>query len=226
MALHLPGHQLQDAQPCNITNVHLEASGRLFTTSTREGWVVYQTLPLTAVTRRELGTELNNSSAGLVALASEPGATLLAFPGRQTGQVQIVRLPPYAPEDAPLPPVPSHDPTAPPFPSVSIVAAHTSPLSAIATNPSGSVLATTSKQGTLVRVWDPSSSRLVKELRRGTDTAEIFGLSFRRDGGAIAVSSDKGTVHVWDLGTTPNDDRRRSRGGSESGSSLSRQSTM
>jgi WD40 repeat protein len=59
---------------------------------------------------------------------------------------------------------------------------------------------------------------LIKELRRGTDTAEIFGLSFRRDGGAIAVSSDKGTVHVWDLKTS-NEERRRSGGGSDSGSS-------
>lgn len=155
--------------------------------------------------------------AGLVALASEPGSTLLAFPGRQIGQVQIVRLPPYSPQDAPLPPPPSLDPNSSPYPSVSILVAHTSALSALSTTPSGSLLATTSKQGTLVRVWDPTSSRLIKELRRGTDTAEIFGLSFRKDGGAIAVSSDKGTVHVWDLKTS-NEERRRS-GGSDSGSS-------
>ncbi|GAA5955244.1 hypothetical protein JCM3765_003256 [Sporobolomyces pararoseus] len=158
---------------------------------------------------------------GLVALASEPGSTLLAFPGRQTGQVQIVRLPPYSPQDPTLPPPPSLNPNSSPYPSVSILVAHTTALSALSTTPSGSLLATTSKQGTLVRVWDPTSSRLIKELRRGTDTAEIFGLSFRKDGGAIAVSSDKGTVHVWDLKNS-NEERRRS-GGSDSGSSTPRQ---
>lgn len=156
-------------------------------------------------------------SIGLVALASEPGSTLLAFPGRQVGQVQLVRLPPYAPDEPPLPPPPSHNPNVAPYPSVCIIVAHTSALSALSVTPSGSLLATTSKQGTLVRVWDPTSSHLVKELRRGTDTAEIFGLSFRRDGGAIAVSSDKGTVHVWDLKNSK-EERRRS-GGSDSGAS-------
>ncbi|GAA5896788.1 WD40 repeat domain-containing protein [Sporobolomyces salmoneus] len=308
MALHLPGHTLQDAQPCNITGIHLEASGRLFSTSTSEGWVVYQTNPLEPVTRRDLsdsslgivlplertnilllvggppsplyppnkvvfwddklgqavaelefsedvrglavrkdrlvvalkrriiiyvlGTGENgiyregyydtcDNPKGLVVLATEPGSTLLAFPGRQTGQIQIVRLPPYLPESPPLPPPPSLDPTSAPYPSVSIIVAHTSALSALSTTPSGSVLATTSKQGTLVRVWDPTSSRLIKELRRGTDTAEIFGLSFRKDGGAIAVSSDKGTIHVWDLKSSK-EERRRS-GGSDSGSSTPRQ---
>jgi len=162
---------------------------------------------------------LNSSlhSLGLVALASEPGSTLLAFPGRQVGQVQLVRLPPYAPDQPPLPPPPSHNPNSAPYPSVSIIVAHTSALSALSATPSGSLLATTSKQGTLVRVWDPTTSHLVKELRRGTDTAEIFGLSFRKDGGAIAVSSDKGTVHVWDLKNSK-EERRRS-GGSDSGTS-------
>ncbi|GAA5943903.1 uncharacterized protein JCM15063_006542 [Sporobolomyces koalae] len=170
---------------------------------------------------REGSYDTCDNPKGLVTMASDPGSSLLAFPGRQVGQVQIVRLPPYAPDDPPLPPPPSHDPTCAPHPSVSIIVAHTSALSALSTTPSGSLLATTSKQGTLVRVWDPTSSHLVKELRRGTDTAEIFGLSFRRDGGAIAVSSDKGTVHVWNLRTT-REDRRRTEG-TDSGSSTPRQ---
>ncbi|GAA6058579.1 hypothetical protein JCM10212_007018 [Sporobolomyces blumeae] len=173
---------------------------------------------------REGSYETADNPKGIVALASEPGSTLLAFPGRQAGQVRLVRLPPYTPHVPPLPPPPSHDPLAPPYPSVSIIAAHTSALSAIAMTPSGSLLATTSKQGTLVRVWDPSTNHLVKELRRGTDTAEIFGLSFRRDGGAIAVSSDKGTVHVWDLKASKEEGRKS--GGSDSGASTPRQKQL
>lgn len=152
--------------------------------------------------------------AGLVALATDPGSTLLAFPGRQPGQVQLVRLPPLDPDHPPLPPPPSHDPSATPFPSVAILLAHESPLSALTATPSGSLLATSSAKGTLVRIWDVAGAKAVKELRRGTDSAAIFGISLRPDGGAVAVSSDKGTVHVWDLKVT-GEERRRSREASD-----------
>ncbi|GAA6035120.1 hypothetical protein JCM8097_006371 [Rhodosporidiobolus ruineniae] len=174
---------------------------------------------------REGTYETCDNPKGLVALATEPNSTLLAFPGRQPGQVQLVRLPPFDPSLPPLPPPPSHDPTAAPYPSFSIILAHESALSALATTPSGNVLATASSKGTLVRVWDPSSSYLIRELRRGTDTAEIFGIALRKDGQAVAVSSDKGTVHVWDLSREA-EERRKAAQGSESGSSTPRQKQL
>lgn len=139
------------------------------------------------------------SGLGLVSLASAAGSSILAFPGRQPGQVQITRLPALDSTLPAMPPPPSHDPTSAPYPAVSVLLAHTSALAAISVTPDGRLLASASKQGTLVRIWDTQTSRLVKELRRGTDSAEIFSLSLRADGGAVAVSSDKGTVHVWDL---------------------------
>ncbi|GAA5831808.1 hypothetical protein JCM11251_003893 [Rhodosporidiobolus azoricus] len=175
---------------------------------------------------REGSYDTTDNPRGLIALATDPGASLLAFPGRQPGQVQLVRLPPYDPSTLPLPPPPSHDPTTAPYPSVSIILAHESSLSALSTTPSGVLLATSSSKGTLVRIWDSQTSALVKELRRGTDTAEIFGISIRRDGGAVAVSSDKGTVHVWDLTREKDDKRKASSGGSESGSSTPRQKQL
>ncbi|GAA5989444.1 hypothetical protein JCM11641_007907 [Rhodosporidiobolus odoratus] len=168
---------------------------------------------------REGTWETSDNPKGLVALATEPGSSLLAFPGRQPGQVQLVRLPPHDPSSPPLPPPPSHDPTMAPYPSFSIILAHESSLSALSCTPSGSLLATASSKGTLVRVWDANASSLVKELRRGTDTAEIFDIAMRQDGGAVAVSSDKGTVHVWDL-KREKDEKRRD--GRDSGSSAPR----
>lgn len=164
---------------------------------------------------REGVYDTTDNPTGVVALATDEGSTLLAFPGRQPGQVQLVRLPPLDSRSVPLPPPPSHDPTTTPFPSVSIILAHTSSLSALSTNPSGSLIATASEKGTLVRIWDPASSHLIKELRRGTDSAEIFGISFRKDGGAVCVSSDKGTVHVWDLGTGREERRKAESDSSE-----------
>ncbi|GAA5926849.1 hypothetical protein JCM3775_007057 [Rhodotorula graminis] len=170
---------------------------------------------------REGAYETCDNPRGLAALATAPHSTLLAFPGRQPGQVQLVRLPPLSPPggDPPLPPPPSHDPTAAPHPATSVLLAHESPLAALATCDDGRVLATGSSRGTLVRIWDaapPARTRagaggaggggagapggtLARELRRGTDGAEIFDVALSREGDRCAVASDKGTVHVWDL---------------------------
>ena len=64
---------------------------------------------------------------------------------------------------------------------------------------SGRLIATTSIQGTLVRVWDAATGKLVREFRRGTDKANIYGVSFRPDEQELCVWSDKGTVHVFNI---------------------------
>ncbi|KAI0082574.1 WD40 repeat-like protein [Panus rudis PR-1116 ss-1] len=139
---------------------------------------------------------------GILALATEAYSTLLAIPGRQMGHVQLVHLPPCAPPQ-PLGPPPSTPPLRPPpQPSqhpVSIIAAHNTALTALAVPPSGRLLATTSSRGTLVRVWDTHTGKVVRELRRGTDQAQIYGLAFRPDEKEVCVWSDKGTVHIFSL---------------------------
>lgn len=139
---------------------------------------------------------------GLLAMASAPYATLLAIAGRQTGHVQLVHLPPCAPPASRAPPPSSPPRKPPPQPSkhpVSIIAAHTSALATLSIPTSGRLLATTSVKGTLVRVWDSSTGKLVREFRRGADKAEIYGVAFRPDEQELCVWSDKGTVHVFAL---------------------------
>jgi WD40 repeat protein len=122
------------------------------------------------------------------------------MPGRQLGHVQLVHLPQCIPPTHFGPPPSVPPPRAPPPPSkhpVSIIVAHTSALTTIAVPPSGKLLATTSDRGTLVRVWDTQSGKLLREFRRGADKAEIYGVSFRPDERELAVWSDKGTVHVF-----------------------------
>ncbi|KAJ7742496.1 SVP1-like protein 2 [Mycena maculata] len=139
---------------------------------------------------------------GLLALASGTYATLLAIPGRQVGHVQLIHLPPCVPP-TPIGPPSSSPPRKPPPPPtkhpVSIIAAHTTALTTLSVPPSGRLLATTSSRGTLVRTWDAVTGKLVREFRRGTDKAEIFGVAFRPDERELCVWSDKGTVHVFNL---------------------------
>lgn len=135
-------------------------------------------------------------------MATESYATLLTIPGKQMGHVQLVHLPPCVPP-APLGPPPSVPLSKPPpLPlkhPVSMIAAHESALTTLSLPPSGRFLATTSSRGTLVRIWDTTSGKLLREFRRGADTAEIYGVAFRPDEKEVGVWSDKGTVHVFSL---------------------------
>ncbi|KAJ3488750.1 hypothetical protein NLI96_g2637 [Meripilus lineatus] len=149
---------------------------------------------------------------GLLALSTATHSTLLAVPGHQVGHVQIIHLPPcVAPEPlGPPPPVPPK-PAPPPTTQhpISIIAAHTTALTTLAVPPSGRLLATTSTRGTLVRIWDSSTGKLIRELRRGTDKAEIYGVAFRPDEREVCVWSDKGTVHVFSvIGATGSSNRQ------------------
>lgn len=147
-----------------------------------------------------------------MALATAPDSTMLAIPGRQQGHVQLIPLPPCPHPALPSPP-PNTTPTPKPAPAplgpdvplgsdkrpVAIIVAHETRLSALALTASGRLLATASQRGTLLRVWDTRSGAKVRELRRGTDRADIYGVAFRGDEREVCVWSDKGTVHVFKL---------------------------
>jgi len=60
----------------------------------------------------------------------------------------------------------------------------------------------------LIRIWDTANGELLQELRRGADRAEIFSISFNFNACWLAVSSDKGTVHVFSL-VAPDADQNR-----------------
>ncbi|KAG6885205.1 hypothetical protein C0993_004887 [Termitomyces sp. T159_Od127] len=131
-------------------------------------------------------------------MATAAYSTLLTIAGRQLGHVQLVHLPPCAPPVPIGPPLtPPRKPPPPPTKHpVSIIAAHETALTTLSVPASGRLLATTSSRGTLVRIWDSQSGKLVRELRRGTDKADIYGVAFRPDEQELCVWSDKGTTVI------------------------------
>ena len=80
-----------------------------------------------------------------------------------------------------------------------IIAAHSGELTQLVLNLEGTLLATASDKGTLIRVWDTVTGAKVREFRRGTTAATIFSIAFSRNSNYIIVGSDKGTVHVYAL---------------------------
>lgn len=57
----------------------------------------------------------------------------------------------------------------------------------------------TSPQGTIIRVFSTSNFAMVCELRRGMDPAIIYDLCFSPSGNLLACTSDKGTLHIFDV---------------------------
>lgn len=87
--------------------------------------------------------------------------------------------------------------------------AHTSRVACFALSQDGRLIATASTKGTLVRIFNAAEGNLLQEVRRGADRAEIYSLAFSNNLQYLAVSSDKGTIHVFNLkinvGLTTND---------------------
>ncbi|XP_019452261.1 PREDICTED: autophagy-related protein 18a-like [Lupinus angustifolius] len=109
---------------------------------------------------------------------SHSGAMVLACPGLQKGQVRVEH---YASK------------------RTKFIMAHDSRIACFALTQDGRLLATASSKGTLVRVFNTLDGSLLQEVRRGADRAEIYSLAFSQTAQWLAVSSDKGTVHVFNL---------------------------
>lgn len=82
------------------------------------------------------------------------------------------------------------------------IMAHQSSLSALALNFQGTLLATASDKGTLIRIWSTQDCTALQEVRRGSDRAEIYSLTIDKNSKWVACSSDKGTIHLFALDQT------------------------
>ncbi|XVF72582.1 hypothetical protein PTKIN_Ptkin12aG0132500 [Pterospermum kingtungense] len=130
---------------------------------------------------------------GLCAVSQGAGSFVLVCPGLKKGQVRVEEH--YASR------------------RTKFIMAHDSRIACLALTHDGRFLATASTKGTLLRIYSTADGSLLQEVRRGADRAEIYSLAFSSDAQWLAVSSDKGTVHVFSLkinAGSPGTDRPRS----------------
>ena len=80
-----------------------------------------------------------------------------------------------------------------------VIQAHKAPLAIISFNSTGTLMATTSDKGTVIRVFSVLNGQKVLQFRRGSYSARIFSISFNCVSSLLAVSSDTDTVHIFKL---------------------------
>mmetsp|Transcript_5172 Transcript_5172/g.5816 ORF Transcript_5172/g.5816 Transcript_5172/m.5816 type:complete len:563 (-) Transcript_5172:105-1793(-) len=83
---------------------------------------------------------------------------------------------------------------------LSVIEAHKSALAAITLSTDGTLLATASDKGTIVRVFSVATGLKLYQFRRGTYPTKIFSLSFSFDNKYVLATSSSGTVHIFRLG--------------------------
>jgi WD40 repeat protein len=126
------------------------------------------------------------NAKGLVALSANEDC-VLAFPHTEKGYVRIELITQRK----------NH-----------IIHAHDNTIACLSLNLDGSRLATASEKGTLIRIFDTAKGTKLQEVRRGVDRAEIYSLCFSHDGKFFVTSSDKGTVHIFALNSSKDDDKK------------------
>ncbi|KAE8733387.1 Autophagy-related protein 18a [Hibiscus syriacus] len=122
--------------------------------------------------------ETTSNPKGLCEVSQVSGHMMLVCPGLQKGTVRVEN---YGSKRC------------------KFIKAHSSNITCLALTHDGRVFATASCKGTLTRVFNALDGTLIQEVRRGADRAEIYSLAFSSTARWLAVSSDKGTVHVFSL---------------------------
>ncbi|CAH9082303.1 unnamed protein product [Cuscuta epithymum] len=115
---------------------------------------------------------------GLCCLSHNSNTSVLACPGLRKGQVRVEHFG---------------------LNVTKLIKAHDSQIACLTLTMDGLLLATASTKGTLVRIFNTMDGTRLQEVRRGVDKADIYSIALSPNVQWLAVSSDKGTIHVYSL---------------------------
>ncbi|VAH57411.1 unnamed protein product [Triticum turgidum subsp. durum] len=122
--------------------------------------------------------ETLSNPKGLCCLSHHSNTSVLACPGLSQGHVRVEHFG---------------------LKVTKMITAHDSHISCMALTMDGLLLATASMKGTLIRIFNTMDGTRLQEVRRGLDKAEIYSIALSPNVQWLAVSSDKGTVHIFSL---------------------------
>jgi len=139
--------------------------------------------------------ETTHNPLGILDMATTDTKAVVATLGHGVGEVQLV-VSSSSSDDAAT----RHQ----------MLSCHRGHIAALALSPNGRYLATASRRGTILRIFNTEDGSKVTEVRRGTHPATIHSLAFSFDMPTwLACTSDTKTLHVFHLSTTKDHERDR-----------------
>ena len=128
--------------------------------------------------------ETKDNPKGLIAISYSPNVNILAYPilnnkESQKGKVKIKNYDDNGKEIE--------------------ITAHENSISYLLINNEGTILATASERGTIIRTFRCIDGLVLQEFKRGNEKADINYLCFDNLGIFLAATSDRGTIHIWSM---------------------------
>ncbi|KAI5795570.1 WD40-repeat-containing domain protein [Geopyxis carbonaria] len=147
--------------------------------------------------------ETSPNPNAICALSPSSDRCYIAYPRPTSSGPSPFSPPSHAPPSANQAPPPTGDVLlfdALKLEAVNVVEAHKSALSSVALNNDGTLLATASDKGTIIRVFSVPGAQKLYQFRRGTYPSHIYSMSFNLVSSLLCVSSATETVHIFRLG--------------------------
>ena len=72
-------------------------------------------------------------------------------------------------------------------------------MGALAVNAEGTLIATASTKGTIIRIFSSEEGVLLQELRRGSGKAFITSVTFHPSLNLIACTSNRSSIHLFEI---------------------------
>lgn len=144
--------------------------------------------------------EISMNPTGIVSLSTSRDSNILVYPSgppakhvvepatinAETGDVTVFDLDTFTP--------------------LNVIKAHRNALALAQLNSDGTLLATVSEKGTLIRIFSVPSGTLLHEFRRGSFESSVYCVAFNLSSTLVCVSSSTQTVHIYRLNKPQNEE--------------------
>jgi len=126
--------------------------------------------------------ETYKNEIGAIGVNANPNFTVIGFPIIQSEQAGFIKVKYYEK---------SHEVE---------INAHNSLIYCISINSDGTLVATASNNGHIIRIFYISNGDFIEEFRRGKEKALISNISFDEYSSWMAVCSERGVIHIFSMG--------------------------
>lgn len=80
-----------------------------------------------------------------------------------------------------------------------VIPAHDTEVGAIAVNPDGTLIASASERGHIIKIYSTDAGEVVQELKRGNSKADIDNILFHPHQYILACTSSKQSIHIFEI---------------------------